>query len=320
MKSFIFFLFLILFWQNAFAGDILFLDINNAVPEIKVVQEHMDKQGIKTNGPESSQVIVPSMQLLNQEMFSLLSGQETGSEPKLVIVPSMETFSREKRQKLQELNALMNDMKHQNMLKPDEEISRKIFNLGKVIRWVKTGNTGKDYTLSDFLPELKDVLNNDSFNFDRVYISGHHGSYYGSLNGVLGGEFFNGLTIDTLKNMLNNSTTTQNVNSLILLGCKTAINKLMEKDGIAWAAVLPDSLLLFGFNETSPVKTDKLNLTILREILEIQTLIFRFKSDENSGVTKEMILKRIMSIKRGNRYLGFRFDQQYYQYPKHFVE
>jgi hypothetical protein len=306
-----------LFWQNAFAGDILFLDINNAVPEIKVVQKHMGKQGIKTNGPESGQVIVPSMQSLNQEIFSLLSGQETGSESKLVIVPSMQTFTREKRQKLQELNAIMNDMKHQNILKPDEEISHKIFNLGKVIRWVKTGNTGKDYTLNNFLSELKDVLNNDSFDFDSVFISG---SYYGSLNGVLGGEFFNGLTIDTLKNLLNNSTTTQNVSSLILLGCKTAINKLMEKDGVAWAGVLPDSLLQFGFNETSPVKTDELNLAILREILDIQTLISRFKNNENSGVTKDNILKRIMSIKRGNRYLGFRFDHKYYQYPKHFVE
>jgi len=293
MKFFVFFFFFfVLSWHAAFAGDVLFLDINNAIPEIQAVQEYMEKERTKNNGPDS----------------------------RLVIVPSMETFSMEKRQRIQELNAVMNDIKHQNISNPGGDISRKIFNLGKVIRWVKTGNKAEDYQLNDFLPELKKVLNNDAYDFDRVFISGHHGSYYGSLNGVLGGEFFNGLTIDTVKTLLNNSITTQNVNSLILLGCKTAINKLMEQDGVAWAAVLPDSLLQFGFNETSPVKTDELNLAILRELLEIQTLIIRFKNDPQSGLTQDMILKRIMKIKRGNRYLGFRFNHKYYQYPKHFVE
>ena len=76
----------------------------------------------------------------------------------------------------------------------------------------------------------------------------------------------------------------------------------------------------FGFNETSPVKTDELNLAILRELLEIQTLINMLKNDQDSAITPEKILKRIMKIKRGNRYLGFRFNNKYYQYPKHFVE
>lgn len=292
MKLFIFFLFSVLFWHDAFAGDILFLDINNAIPEIQVVQEYMDKEKTKNNGPES----------------------------RLVIVPSLETYSMEKRQRIQELTAIMNGMKEKNILKPGGDFPRQIFNLGKVIRWHKTGDQNKDYSLNDFLPELKDVLNNDSFDFDRVFISGHHGSNYGSLNAVIGGEFFNGLTVDTLKKLLNNSPTTKNVNSLILLGCKTAINKLMERDGVAWAAVIPDSLLQFGFNETSPVKTDELNLSILRELLEIQTLIARYKNDQDSGISPDTILQRILKIKRGNRYLGFRFNNKYYQYPKHFVE
>ena len=292
MKLFIFFLFSVLFWHDAFAGDILFLDINNAIPEIQVVQEYMDKEKTKNNGPES----------------------------RLVIVPSLETYSMEKRQRIQELTAIMNGMKEKNILKPGGDFPRQIFNLGKVIRWHKTGGQNKDYSLNDFLPELKDVLNNDSFDFDRVFISGHHGSNYGSLNAVIGGEFFNGLTVDTLKKLLNNSPTTKNVNSLILLGCKTAINKLMERDGVAWAAVIPDSLLQFGFNETSPVKTDELNLSILRELLEIQTLIARYKNDQDSGISPDTILQRILKIKRGNRYLGFRFNNKYYQYPKHFVE
>ncbi|MDA3791511.1 MAG: hypothetical protein PF503_23815 [Desulfobacula sp.] len=292
MKVFIFILFSVLFCQHAFAGDVLFLDINNAIPEIQVVQEYMDKEKTKKNGPES----------------------------RLVIVPSYETYSMEKRQRIQELTAIMNGLKEKNILKPGGDFPRQIFNLGKVIRWVKTGDTDKDYKLSDFLPELKEVLNNDSYDFDRVFISGHHGSDYGSMSAFLGGEFFNGLTVDTLKKLLNNSPTTKNVNSLILLGCKTAINKLMERDGVAWAAVLPDSMLQFGFNETSPVKTDELNLSILRELLEIQALIGRYKNDQNSGISPDTILQRILKIKRGNRYLGFRFNNKYYQYPKHFVE
>ena len=292
MKVFIFILFLVLFCQHAFAGDVLFLDINNAIPEIQIVKEYLDKTKKTNNGPES----------------------------RLVIVPSLETYSMEKRQRIQELTVVMNGMKEKNTLNPGGDFSRQILNLGKVIRWHKTGDPNKDYSLNDFLPELKAVLNNDSFDFDRVFISGHHGSYYGSMNGVLGGEFFNGLTIDALKILLNNSSTTKNVNSLILLGCKTAINKLMERDGVAWAAVIPDSLLQFGFNETSPVKTDELNLSILRELLEIQTLIARYKNDQDSGISPDIILQRIMKIKRGNRYLGFRFNNKYYQYPKHFVE
>ncbi len=108
MKLFLFFLFSVLFWQHAFAGDILFLDINNAIPEIQVVQDYMDKEKIKNNGPESSQVIIPSMQPLNQEIFSLLSDNDIGSESKLIIVPSMQTYSMKKRQRIQELTALMN--------------------------------------------------------------------------------------------------------------------------------------------------------------------------------------------------------------------
>ena len=176
MKLLIFFLFSVVFWHDAFAGDILFLDINNAIPEIQVVQEYMDKEKTKNNGPES----------------------------RLVIVPSLETYSMEKRQRIQELTAIMNGMKEKNILKPGGDFPRQIFNLGKVIRWHKTGDQNKDYSLNDFLPELKDVLNNDSFDFDRVFISGHHGSNYGSLNAVIGGEFFNGLTVDTLKKLLNN--------------------------------------------------------------------------------------------------------------------
>ncbi len=292
MKVFVFVLFLVLVWQHAFAGDVLFLDINNAIPEIQVVKEGMDTD----------------------------KSTDNGSLSRLVIVPSYETYTLEKRHRIQELTAIMNGIKEKNILKPGSEFSRQIFNLGKVIRWHKTGDPNKDYSLDDFLPELKAVLNNDLFDFDRVFISGHHGSYYGSMNGVLGGEFFNGLTVDTLKNLLNNSRTTKNVNSIILLGCNTAINKLMERDGAGWAAVLPDSLLQFGFNETSPVKTDELNLSILREILKIQTLIARYKSDQDSGISLDMILQRIMKIKRGDRYLGFRFNNKYYQYPKHFVE
>ncbi len=292
MKVSVFILFLVLFWQHAFAGDVLFLDINNAIPEVQVVKNRMDKE--KTTNK--------------------------GSEFRLVIVPSYATFPMEKRHRIQELTAIMNGIKEKNILKPGSEFFRQIFNLGKVIRWHKTGDPDKDYSLNDFLPELKAVLNNDSFDFDRVFISGHHGSDYGSMNAVIGGEFFNGLTVDVLKNLFNSSKTTKNVNSIILLGCKTAINKLMERDGVAWAAVLPDSLFQFGFNETSPVKTDELNLSILREILEIQTLIARYKNDQDSGISLDMILQRIMKIKRGNRYLGFRFNNKYYQYPKHFVE
>jgi len=320
MKVSVFVLFSVLFWHNAIAGDVLFLDINNAIPEIQVVKEYMDKDKTKNDGPESAQVIVPSMKPLTQEILSLLSENNTGSGSKLVIVPSMQTFSMEKRHRIQELNAVINNFKQKNIKDPGADFSRQIFNLGKVIRWHKTGDENKDYSLNDFLPELKTVLNNDSFNFDRVIISGHHGSNYGSMTAVIGGEFFNGLTVDTLKDLLNNSRTTKKVSSIILLGCKTAINKLMERDGVAWAAVLPDSLLQFGFNETSPVKTDQLNLAILRELLEIQTLIVRYKNDQDSGISPDTILHRILKIKRGNRYLGFRFNNKYYQYPKHFVE
>ncbi len=320
MKFFLFFLFSVFLWQDAFAKDILFLDINNAIPEIQVVQEYMDKDKVQGKGPESTQIIMPSMQTLNQEMYSILSGNDMGEASRLVIVPSLKTYSMKKRQRIQELTAVMNDMKHKDILKPGGDYPRKIYNLGKVIRWHKTGDPDVDYSIKDFLPELKLVLDNDSYDFDRVFISGHHGSDYGSMTAMLGGEFFNGLAVNTLKKMLNNSQTTKNVTSIILLGCKTAINKLMERDGVAWAAVLPDSLLQFGFNETSPVKTDELNLAILREILEVQTLISQFKNDPDSGIGLDGILKRILKIKRGGRYLGFRFDNKYYQYPKHFVE
>lgn len=292
MKVFVFVLFGILFWQHAVARDVLFLDINNAIPEVQVVKERMDKDNSTGKGPES----------------------------RLVIVPSYETYPLEKRRRIQELSAVMAGLKEKNILEPGGDHSRQIFNLGKVLRWHKTGNDKTDYSLNDFLPELETVLNNDSFDFDRVFVSGHHGSDYGSMNAVIGGEFFNGLTVDTLKTMLNKSLTTKNVNSIILLGCKTAINKLMEREGIAWAGVLPGSLLQFGFNETSPVKTDELNLSILREVTEVQDLIGRYKNDPDSKITQDIILQRLFKIKRGNRYLGFRFNNTYYQYPEHFVE
>ena len=180
-------------------GTFSFLDINNAIPEIQVVQEYMDREKKKNNGPGESQVIVPSMQPINQEIFSLLSEHEGEAGSRLVIVPSMQTYSREKRLRIQELTTVMNKMKEKNILEPGGDLPEKIFNLGKVIRWHKTGDPDKDYSLNDFLPELKEVLSNNSYDFDRVFISGHHGSYYGRMKAVLGGEFFNGLTVDSLK-------------------------------------------------------------------------------------------------------------------------
>lgn len=337
MKSLAFFLFLLLSWNEVYAGDILFLDINNAISEIKVIQKYMGREKTDDNEPGSAPAIAPLPLLSWNEAHGIdnnissgidarkkHTGKEktdnNGHEPRLVIVPSMETFNMEKRKKLQELSSIMNAYKAKNIKNPSAELSRKIFNLGKIIRWHKTGDTAMEYLLSDFIKELKDVLNNDSFDFDRVFISGHHGTNYGSLTGVLGGEFFNGLIIYTLKALLNNSRTTQNVNSLILFGCQTANNKLMGREGVAWASVLPDSLFQFGFNESAPVKTDTLNLSILGEILEIQTLISHFKNDQDSKISLDMILRQIMKIKRGNRYLGFRLNNKYYQHPKHFVE
>jgi hypothetical protein len=310
MKSLTLFFLLLLACSSSYGGDILFIDLNNVIPEVEVIQE--DLKNAKSR---------------NEEVNT-----------RLVIVPSMKTFDMETRVMLQPLSAELNRLMEKSLKNLNKDFSPQIYELGQKIRKLKTGDPKGKYTKEEFFAELESVVDDPSYNFDRVFISGHHGSNYGELIGVIGGELVNSITSYDLKESLNYAISTQGVYSLVLLGCKTGIDKLMGKAGIGWASVLPWSKLQFGFNGYSPIKSNPDNLNILKQVIAINKSIGSHLRSESSGrrvspgeyITKRKglpqkvynsVLKNLYSMNRYNRYLGFRLNGIYHKYPQnHFVE
>lgn len=275
----------------AYAGDILFIDLNNAISEVEVVQAHLGKP-VPKNGNSPSQ---------------------------LVVVPSFETFNMDIRKKLEVIKARSQNLMKENLRTLTRDNDSEIFRLGKASRELLMGDPDVHYTPDHLLQELEQVVNQRGlYNFDHIFISGHHGSDYRSRNGFFGGEFVGGVSMERIKEILNLAPTTENVRTLALLGCNTGINKLMASPDSGWSTVLPQAVLHIGFNGYAPIKSDQLNLQILRQILSVQDRIAQFYAGEADF---ETVRKKLFSLKTGSRNLGFRFDNQYHQHPRaHFVE
>jgi len=268
---------------NLMAGDILFIDINNVTPEIAVVSNYLRQ--------------------------AQAQGLEKGT--RLVVVPSYETFTVEQRRKLEQLSIQI-----ERIFKIGgnyDEAAR----LGKEIRKIKTGREDQEYTIEQLASELHSVLQNSQYRFDRVFISGHHSPTLDGLNGVLGGEFLNGFSAEIAQSLLNNATTTQNVHSLILLGCYTGIPTMLSQNTSPWAAVLPRAVLHFGYNNPAPLKTDPVNLNILQRLISAQNLIAGELASKQTMTNESMgkLSHYMTSIPTQGRYLGFKIGTQYIQHP-----
>lgn len=276
MKKWILSSLVFLMSAGAQAGDILFIDINNVTPEIAVVENYL-KQA-KAQGYEKN--------------------------TRLVVVPSYETFSPQQRTQLERLS-----LQIENLFKVGGSSNLdRIAKLGEQIRSVKTGSNNQEYTMQQLLAELKSVLANTEYKFDRVFISGHHSPTLDGANGVLGGEFLNGFSAEIAQTYLNNAPTTQNVHSLVLLGCYTGTPDMMGKAEAPWAAVLPKAVFHFGYNNPAPLKTDPVNLDILRRLISAQNLIA-------NGESLQQLASFMGSIRTQGRFLGYRVGSQYIQHP-----
>lgn len=268
---------------SAQAGDILFIDINNVIPEISVVENYLKQaqaQGLERN-------------------------------TRLVVVPSYQTFTWQQRKDLERLS-----LQIEKIFKGGgnyEEVAR----LGKEIRKIKTGRSDQDFTLSQLEAELKSVVQDSTYQFDRVFLSGHHSPSIEQNIGILGGEFLNGFSSEMAKHILNDAPATRNVHSLALLGCYTGTPKMMGQENSPWASVLPQTSFKFGYNNPAPLKTDPANLEILRKLISAQNLV---ATDLNSQAQmsvegQKSLYQNLFSVPTQGRYLGFRIGQRYFQHP-----
>lgn len=275
------------FWASTtWAGDILFVDVNNAISELAVIQQKLERDRSR--------------------------GQEI--ETRLAVVPSYETVSLEERQRLQEINTEIQELSKRNSQHSTDANVRQIYDLGVESRILLKGDAKQDYRIADLLRELELVVNNSKYNFDRVYVSGHHVSGVMTSAGILGGEFVNGITSEHLAQIFNMAPSMQSVHSLIMLGCNTGTDEMMGDANSHWAQVLPDAVLKVGFDGNAPPKSDRLDLSILREMLSINDLVQELDRQPRTYVL-DSILHRLTRVKVGNRRLGIRLDGRYFRHP-----
>lgn len=271
-----------LFTLPATAGDILFIDINNVIPEIKVVENYL--KTAQANNLEKN--------------------------TRLVVVPSYKTFPLQKRQELEKLSARLEKAltaNNYNELAP----------LGEKIRELKTGDKTREYTMAQLVSELQSVVQNPNYKFDRIFISGHHSPTIDGKDGVLGGEFLNGFSAAIAQSVLNSAASTRNANSLILLGCYTGTPGMMGQSSSPWASVVPNAAFHFGYNNPAPIKSDSVNLAILQKIISAQNLIAHdyVQSGQVGPETLGALAQYMKTIKTQGRYLGYRVGNKYLQHP-----
>lgn len=258
IKVFLFFLFC---WASNAAhaqNNILFIDLNNAVPEIERLEKWLKHE-----------------QSLGREL-----------DTKITVVPSYNTLSLEKRKKIHELhvNNIDKALKkylvkckvelYKNNKKLESECDGVLLQV-KEWRAQKAelmGIAGNPYAIYDkekIYDELKKTLSGAD-KFSRVIVSGHHGPDMSGLDvislGYLSGELTAGVNTDELKLIMNDKRSLANVRTMLLAGCRTGQPALFQP-GSGWAAILPQTPLKIGFVGDAPQKFVEQNLKIFDSVL-----------------------------------------------------
>lgn len=254
-QAMLFGLILVAALQARAANDILIIDVNNVVPEIDYIRNFIKQEQAEGRELDTQIVIVPSENRIPMETRRHIQDLH------LRLIDPNAKFYQD--------NCTVSAMERSPSLKENCEKRIAIANRARkeVLPFLKGTRMDGGLTIEDIEEELEEALRGP-YRFSRVIISGHHGPDGG--RGLLSGELFAGFGSDLAKRVMNAAPSTQNVRSLIMLGCWTGMPEMLKN---AWGEVLPQAQFRSGFVEKAPAKVNPTNLVILDSLLRYEKSI-----------------------------------------------
>lgn len=210
--------------QAAEPHTTLFIDLNNAAPEIRAVRSALGEQGLG-----GRVIVVPS-------------AQRFPSARRAEILASQSRFD------AAQMRAL--DCTKDDGVNACQLVWAEMREL-ELARLKMTGSYGIRELIEDIQQEVIDIR----ANIDMVVISGHHSG------GYFGGEIsrLDVIDLDTLNVVF--PTVFQNVRSVLLLGCETGSQQMVHN---VFAPLFPSARVILGSDGVAPLRDDPRNLRFVR--------------------------------------------------------
>jgi hypothetical protein len=292
---------------SAHKNDILIIDLNNAVPEIEFIRNFIKKEQRAGRELETEIVLWPSEQRFPMEKRRLVHE---------IFDRHVNKYAQFVETKCGDSQTARNPQLKEKCDQAAKEIIRgrteanRLFNLPEVFEKM-TNKVTANLAVNE-LPELRSLVQGP-YEFSRIFISGHHSLSTGvRVNGVLPesekekkggifGEVLSGLKSTDLRDVLNNAPSTRNVRSLMILGCYSGTQEMLQE---VWGPVLPEAKLHSGFVEQAPAKTDPVDMIILDSLLKYEQSIA-----ESKNATE--LRQRYKQIRAPGRQVAFKVENLY---------
>ncbi len=216
----------------------LFIDLNNAAPEILAVRSALAEQGLG-----GRVIVVPSAQRLSNAQRA-------------------DIFASQARLNAAQARAL--DCTKDDGVNGCQLIWAEMREL-ELERLKMTGS----YGISELIEDIQQEVINMSASINMVVISGHHSG------GYFGGEIsrLDVVDLETLNIVF--PTVFQNVRSVLLLGCETGSQRMVHN---VFAPLFPAARVIIGSDGVAPLRDDPRNLRFVRAAVLAQPTLTEARS------------------------------------------
>lgn len=211
---------------SSLANTVLFIDLNNAAPEIAAVKAAMPKA-------------------------------RDGSASRLIVVPSQRRFTPQHRAEILSVKQRFNTL-HERALDCTTHAGPKhclpIWTALQALEVERTKLTG-DYGLKELSEDIRAEFGNNRVAADLVIISGHHSS------GYFAGEIARLDMVDLMTLDLQFPDLLRHARSVLLLGCDTGTQSMLTEH---FMPIFPAARLIIGADSPAPVRDNAANLRFIR--------------------------------------------------------
>ena len=216
----------------------LFIDLNNAAPEIMAVR-------------------------------SALAEQSLGG--RVIVVPSAQRFPAARRAKIFDSQVRFNaaQVRALDCTKDDGVNSCQLaWTEMRELELARLEMTGS-YGISELIEDIQQEVINVGANIEMVVISGHHSG------GYFGGEIsrLDVMDLETLNAIF--PTVFQKVRSVLLLGCETGSQQMVQN---VFAPLFPSAAVIIGSDGVAPLRDDPRNLRFVRAAVLVQSTLTEARS------------------------------------------
>ena len=216
----------------------LFIDLNNAAPEIVAVRSALAEQG--------------------------LGGR-------LIVVPSAQRFPAARRMEIFDSQARMNAAQARALdCTKDDGVNgcQLVWAEMRELELARLSMTGS-YGIAELIEDIQQEVINSRADIGMVVISGHHSG------GYFGGEIsrLDVMDLETLNAVF--PSIFQNVRSVLLLGCETGSQQMVSD---VFAPLFPSARVIIGSDGVAPLRDDPRNLRFVRAAVLVQPMLTAARS------------------------------------------